>query len=140
MQAAVSNAVTNDLMAIKAHLSTCPSHVPGNLIVAVSWDAIGELYHVSQSPLYLWIRVLNPAFQRNMLCWVRVDPPWELPDYIGDLAQALQDTRHGSCLVASLRTWWWWLPLLCPNLSPLVTANPRSRYRMGNSLFPRCDG
>jgi len=28
--------------------------------------------------------------QRNALRWERVDPPWELPDYVGDLAQALQ--------------------------------------------------
>src|SRR5882724_1292415 len=93
MQAAVSNAVTNDLMAIKAHLSTCPSHVPGNLVVAVSWHAIGELYHISQSPLYLWIWVLNPAFRRNVLHWERVDPPWELPDSVGDLTWALQDMQ-----------------------------------------------
>ena len=34
--------------------------------------------------------MLNSAFQRNVLCWERIDPPWELPDYVGDLAQALQ--------------------------------------------------
>jgi len=27
------------------------------------------------------------------LQWERVDPPWELPDYIGDLAQALEETQ-----------------------------------------------
>src|SRR5882724_858743 len=93
MQATVSNAVTDDLLAIKAHLSTHPSHIPENLVAAVSWHAIGELYHISRSPLYLWIRVLNPAFQRNVLCWEQFNPPWELPDYIGDLAQTLQDTQ-----------------------------------------------
>jgi len=87
------HAVADALLAINAHLSTRPSHVPGNLIVVVSWHAIGELYHVSRSPLYLWIRVLNPAFQRNVLCWEQFNPPWELPDYIGDLAQTLQDTQ-----------------------------------------------
>jgi len=54
---------------------------------------LGSVYHVSQSPLYLWIRVLNPAFQRNVLHWEQVDPPWELPNYVGDLARALQDTQ-----------------------------------------------
>ena len=54
MQAAVSSAVANDLMAIKAHLTTRSNHVPGNLIVVVSWQAIRELYHVSRSPLGLW--------------------------------------------------------------------------------------
>ena len=28
-----------------------------------------------------------------MLHWEWVDPPWELPYYIGDLAQVLQDTQ-----------------------------------------------
>jgi len=51
MQAAISNAITDDLMAIKAHLTTRPKHTPGNLVAAVSWHVIGELYHVSQSPL-----------------------------------------------------------------------------------------
>jgi len=51
MQAAISSAMANDLMAIKAHLMTQPSHVPWNLITVVSWHAIGELYHVSQLPL-----------------------------------------------------------------------------------------
>ena len=31
--------------------------------------------------------------QRNVLHWEQVDPPWELPDYISDLTQALQDTK-----------------------------------------------
>ena len=48
MQAAVSSAVADDLMAIKAHLMTRPNHVPGNLVAVVSWQAIGELYHVSR--------------------------------------------------------------------------------------------
>ena len=49
MQAAISSAVADDLMSIKAHLMTQPNHVPGNLVTAVSWQAIGELYHVSRS-------------------------------------------------------------------------------------------
>src|SRR5882724_2162648 len=53
MQAAVSSAVADYLMAIKAHLTTRPNHVPENLIAAVRWQAIGELYHVSWSPLGL---------------------------------------------------------------------------------------
>ena len=27
------------------------------------------------------------------MCWERVDPPWELPNYIGDLLQALENTK-----------------------------------------------
>ena len=80
-------------MAIKAHPLTCPSHIPGNLIAVVSWHAIGELYHVSRSLLYLWIWVLNPAFQRNVLHWEQVDPPWEIPNSVSDLTRALQDTQ-----------------------------------------------
>ena len=61
--------------------------------MTVSWHAIGKLYHISQSPLCLWIRVLHLAFQRNVLCWEQVNPPWELPDYIGELMRALQDMQ-----------------------------------------------
>src|SRR5882724_10981531 len=93
MQAAISSAVANDLMAIQAHLTTHPKHVPGNLVAAVSWHAIGELYHISWSPLYLWIWVLNPAFQRNVHHWEQANPPWELPNYVSDLTWALQDTQ-----------------------------------------------
>src|SRR5882724_2033195 len=91
MQAAVSSAVADDLMAIKAHLTTRPNHVPGNLVAAVSWHVIGELYHVSWSLLGLCGSLLICFFQRNVLCWERIDPPWELPDYVGDLLRALQD-------------------------------------------------
>jgi len=60
--------------------------------VAVSWQAIGELYHVSWSPLGLWNFLLILTVQRNVLGWEHVDPPWELPDYVSDLACALQET------------------------------------------------
>src|SRR5882724_11114537 len=76
MQAAVSSAVADDLMAIKAHLMTRPNHVPGNLIAAVG----------------LWNFLLILPVQKNVLHWECVDPPWELPDYVGDLARALQET------------------------------------------------
>jgi len=49
MQATISDAIADDLMAIKAHLQVQPSHVPRNLIAGVSWHVIGELYYVSQS-------------------------------------------------------------------------------------------
>jgi len=92
MQATISSAVADDLMAINAHLTTRPNHVPGNLVAAVSWHVIGELYHVSWSLLGLCGSLLICFFQRNVLHWERVDPPWELPDYVGDLSWALQDT------------------------------------------------
>src|SRR5882724_285174 len=91
MQAAVSSAVANNLMTIQAHLTTCPKHIPGHLVTVVSWHAIGELYHVSQSPLELWDSLLISSFQRNVLHWECVNPPWELPDYVSDLSWALQD-------------------------------------------------
>ena len=37
--------------------------------------------------------MLNPAFQRNVLHWEQVDPPWELPNSVSDLVWALQDTQ-----------------------------------------------
>ena len=37
--------------------------------------------------------MLTSANQQNELHWERVDPPWELPDYVSDLAQALQVTN-----------------------------------------------
>src|SRR5882724_3238088 len=92
MQAAISSTMANDLMAIQAHLTTHPKHVPGNLITAVSWHVIGELYHVSQSPLELLDSLLISSFQWNVLHWERINPPWELPDYISYLSWALQDT------------------------------------------------
>src|SRR5882724_7515112 len=69
MQAAISNAVANDLLAIEAHLQARPQHSPSNLVVAVSWHAIGELYHVSQLSLFLWNWLLNPVLpaKRAML-------------------------------------------------------------------------
>src|SRR5882724_10239523 len=91
MQAAVSSAMADDLMAIQAHLTTCPKHIPGNLVTAVSWHTIGELYHVSRLPLELLDFLLISSFQQNVLCWERIDPPWELLDYISDLSWALQD-------------------------------------------------
>src|SRR5882724_2156524 len=99
MQAAVSSTVANDLMAIQAHLTTHPKHVPGNLIAVVSWHTIRELYHVSQSPLGLWDSLLISSFQQNVLCWECINPPWELPDYISDLSRALQDM--GAWITAS---------------------------------------
>ena len=92
MQAIVSSTITDDLMAIKAHLTTRPKHTPGNLVTDVSWHAIRELYHVSQSSLGVYDPLLIPLLQQNVLHWEHVDPPWELPDYVGDLAQALQVT------------------------------------------------
>src|SRR5882724_13725148 len=37
--------------------------------------------------------MLNQSLQRNVLCWERVDPPWELPDSVGQLVRALQETQ-----------------------------------------------
>src|SRR5882724_12827726 len=37
--------------------------------------------------------MLNQSLQRNVLCWERVDPPWELPDSVGQLVRALQEMQ-----------------------------------------------
>jgi len=66
MQAAISSTVADDLMAIKAHLATLPEHIPMNLVAAMGWHAIGELYHVRRSKLgslHLW---LTTAVKRNV--------------------------------------------------------------------------
>jgi len=63
MQAVISSAVADDLMAIKAHLTTHPKHTAGNLVAAVSWHAIRELYHVSWSPFGLYDPLLMFSFQ-----------------------------------------------------------------------------
>src|SRR5882724_1278624 len=31
--------------------------------------------------------------QKNVLHWDQVDPPWLLPNYVGELAQAVEDTK-----------------------------------------------
>jgi len=92
MQAVISSAMADDLMAIKAHLKTLPEHTPENLIGAVSWHVIRELYHVSQLLFRVWDLLLISCLQQNVLRWECVDPPWELPNYISELAQALQVT------------------------------------------------
>ena len=56
-----SHDLANDLMAIWAHLQTQLSHIPGNLIAAMSWHAIGELYHVSQLGSHPLSPVLIPV-------------------------------------------------------------------------------
>ena len=40
--------ITQDLMALQAHVSTRPTLLPGNLVAVVSWNAVGEFYLVSQ--------------------------------------------------------------------------------------------
>src|SRR5882724_4166046 len=92
MQEAISSAMADDLMAIQAHLTTRPKHVPGNLVTAVSWHAIGELYHVSQSPLEIIGLPANFFFPGECPALGAHRPPWELPDYVGNLLWALQDT------------------------------------------------
>jgi len=57
----VNHLITDDLLAMKGHLTTQPSHVPSNLITAVSWHVIGVHYHVSQVDLSLWVLVLTPV-------------------------------------------------------------------------------
>jgi len=59
MSNSVHHPITDDLLAIKGHITTWPSHVPGNLIAAVSWHAIGAHYHVSWVDLSLWVLMLT---------------------------------------------------------------------------------
>ena len=61
MLTSVHHPITNDLLATKGHLTTQPSHVPGNFITAVSWNAIRAHYHVGQVNLSLWVLVLTPV-------------------------------------------------------------------------------
>jgi len=53
--------ITDDLLATKGHLTTRPSHVPGNFVAAVRWHAIRVHYHVSRVDLSLWVLVLTPV-------------------------------------------------------------------------------
>ena len=59
MSTNVNHLITCDLLALQGHITTCPSHVPGNLVTAVSWHVIGEHYHVSQAVMFLWALVLT---------------------------------------------------------------------------------
>ena len=67
--------ITLKLMAIQGHVWTKPSLVPHNLVVVVSWHAIGELYHVSWSS--------DP----------NADPLWERPTSIGNFVWNLTTTK-----------------------------------------------
>ena len=59
MSTSIHHPITNNILALKGHIMTWPSHVPGNLVTAVSWHAIGVHYHVSQVILFLWVLVLT---------------------------------------------------------------------------------
>ena len=59
MSTSIHHPITDDLLALTSHLMTQPSHVPGNLIAAVSWYAIRVHYHVSQAVSPLWNLVLT---------------------------------------------------------------------------------
>src|SRR5882724_13568475 len=92
MSNSIHHPITDDLLAVKGHITTQPSHMPGNLIAAVSWHAIGVHYHVSQVILFL-VLVLTLVIQQNVLQWEQADLPWELPNYIGNFMQALKETQ-----------------------------------------------
>ena len=61
MSNSIHHSITNDLLAVKGHITTWPSHMSGNLITAVSWHVIGAHYHVSLVDLSLWVLVLTPV-------------------------------------------------------------------------------
>ena len=61
MSNSIHHPITDDLLAVKGHITTWPSHVPSNLITAGSWHAIGAHYHVSRVNLSLWALVLTPV-------------------------------------------------------------------------------
>src|SRR5882724_6439602 len=107
MQAAISSAMADDLMAIQAHLTTHPKHIPGNLITAVSWHAIGELYHVSRSPLELLDSLLIPL-SSGMFCAGSVSTPLGSCQITSAISCGpFKIWGHGSLLAGSLNKWWW---------------------------------
>ena len=61
MSTSVHHPITDDLLAAKGHLTTQPSHVPGNFVTVVSWHVIGVHYHVSWVDLSLLVLVLTPV-------------------------------------------------------------------------------
>jgi len=61
MSTSIHHLITDDLLAVKGHLMTWPSHVPNNLVTAVSWNVIHAHYHVSWVDLILWVLVLMPV-------------------------------------------------------------------------------
>ena len=47
MSVELSPPITNELLALQAHMQTQPNLVPMNLIAIVTWNVVGELYLVS---------------------------------------------------------------------------------------------
>jgi len=73
--------------------------------------------------------VLNPAFQRNVHHWEQVNPPWELPDYVGDLTWALQDTQAWIASGGIVDNMVVAAPPTLPQPVAPVTVNLRLRYQ-----------
>jgi len=86
----------------------------------VSWHAIRQHYYISQVTSFLWILVLTLVpLLRNVVQWERADPPWELPNYIGEFSQALEETQAWIMtggVAAPVPTVPLWIPLTTPTL------------------------
>ena len=104
----------------------------------MSWHVIGEHYHVSQGAFLLSAWVLSLVLQQQVLQWEQADPPWEIPNYVGDLVQALQDTQawivtSGAVVMTDMeptRT----MPLT--TINPLVLSDSKSEVDMSDEELP----
>jgi len=69
-----------------------------------------------------------------VLHWECVDPPWELPDYVSDLAQALQDTQAwiaSGGIVENV------VAVATPTLpQPVAPNNGKSKVEISNEELP----
>src|SRR5882724_5847006 len=54
--------ITCDLMTLQAHAHTQPDLAPGNLFAIIQWNAIGELYLISQLAMHCCSLMLNFDF------------------------------------------------------------------------------
>ena len=82
--------------------------------------------------------MLSFVLQQQVLQWGRADPPWELPDYVGNLAWALQDMQawiatSGAVVMMDVEP----VRMMPPTtIKPLVPSDSESEVDMSDEELP----